>query len=172
MTFARCGVVVLVVLCVAGCGGSSQTAKRRAAVSAYFSRVSQAEVTLQSEIGEIDKALQSFSLTKTNPDELRSLVLARTRIRARLRRVAAIQPPQDAKRIHADLVELLSLQEAVADELVRSAQFIPLFAKTELPLGAAARGLGRDLAAAQAPPPSAARNGVQWATRADVALRR
>src|SRR5579862_4082353 len=166
MTFARCGVVVLVIFCVAGCGGSSETAKRRAAVNAYFQRVSQAEVTLQSEIGEIDKALQSFSLTKTTPAELRSLVLARTRIRAGLGRVAAIHAPQDAKRVHADLIELLSLQETVADELVRSAQFIPLFAQTEPPLGAAAKGLGRDLAAVKAPPPSAAANGVQLWTAA------
>jgi mono/diheme cytochrome c family protein len=166
MTVARCGVVVLVVLCVAGCGGSSENAKRRAAVNAYFDRVSQAEVTLQSQIGEIDKALQSFSLTKATPAELRSLLLARTRIRAGLGRVAAIHPPQDARRVHADLIGLLSLQEAVADELVRSAQFVPLFAKTGPPLVAAAKGLGRDLASVKPPAPTAAGSGLQLWTAA------
>jgi mono/diheme cytochrome c family protein len=130
-------------------------------VDAYFNRVDQADLTFRSQVGEIDDTFQSFSLTRTTPAELRRLVRARAEIQAGLRAVRAVEPPADARRIHADLVRLLTLQETAADELVRSAQFIPRFAATGKPLVAAATGLGRDLAAVKAPPPTPTGTGQQ-----------
>ena len=166
MTFARCGVVFLAVCLLAGCGGTSEKAKRRSAVNAYFVRVDQAELGLLSKVGEIDNAFRSFSLRTTTQAELDALVLARTRIHDGLGRVKAIAPPADARRVHSSLVQLLTLEEATADDLVRSVQFIPMFAATGPPLAAASKGLGRDLASVKPPPQTAAGAGAQLFTAA------
>lgn len=166
MRTAQRGVVLLAVLSLAACGGSSDHAKRRSAVSAYFKRVDQAEVPLQGQIGQIDEAFHAFSFSNIGSAERRALVRARAEIGAARSHVAAIPAPADASQVRADLVRVLALQGSVANELVQSVLFIPRFASTTRPLIPAASRLGHDLAGVKAPAPSATETGAELWTAA------
>src|SRR5262249_52391128 len=67
--------------------------------------------------GEIDQAFRAFRLVGNSPSESRELAFARSRLGTTLRRVRAITPPPDARKLHADLVRMLTLQHAAAAEL-------------------------------------------------------
>lgn len=134
------------VLLAAGCGASAAE-KRRHAVNDYLDQVNHAEATLAARSGAVDSALRAFNPGGTTPDELKGLVRARTTLEEALRNVRALDPPRDAAKLHADVVRLLALQASTADELVRTARFVPRLAATVQPVQAAAAQLAADLAA-------------------------
>jgi mono/diheme cytochrome c family protein len=156
LSLARCGVVLVAILLLAGCGGSKDN-PRRDAVNTYFDRVDRAEAGVISASGEIDQALRNFRLSGNSPAEVHALSFGRDRLATALRRVRALRPPPDARRVHADLVELLSLQHAAAAELLQAVVYQPRLQQTLAPLAAAGRSLSREIkqAAKTQPPPAA-----------------
>jgi mono/diheme cytochrome c family protein len=145
---ARCGVALVAALLLAGCGGSSQDTKRRDAVNAYIDRVDRAEAGLVGASGQIDQAFANFRLTGNSAAELRQLTFARDRVGTALARVRAITPPAEARRLHANLVQLLTLQHAAAAELLHVVTYQPRFLRAIAPLTAAGKSLSSDISSA------------------------
>jgi hypothetical protein len=154
LPLARGAVIVVAITCLSACGGSSERAAHRDAVNAYFQRVNVAEQKVQARTGEIDLAFGHFSLARNKPSEVRALRQASAVIHDALRRVRAIEPPVDARAVHRDLLHVLTLQAAVADELLLATSYVPQFAEAVRPLATAARSLSRDLAAVKPQPAS------------------
>jgi cytochrome c6 len=166
---ARGGVVVVAAVALAGCGGgSSQANQRRDAVNAYFDRVDRAQSSLLASAGEIDRAFHNFRLTGNSASELHELAFARDRVGTTLQRVRTIEPPAEARRLHADLVRLLTLQRDVAAELLRVAIYQPQLTRALAPLAPAGKVLASDIRqAAKAQPPPAS---VSAADKAAAAI--
>jgi mono/diheme cytochrome c family protein len=151
------GVVVVAAVALAGCGGGSSDAKqRRDAVNAYIDRVDRAQGGLVSSAGEIDRAFRNFKLSGNGATELRELTFARERIGTALQRVRAIVSPPEARQLHADLLQMLTLQHAAADELLRVATYEPQLTRALTPLGVAGKALASEIrqAAKTQPPPA------------------
>jgi hypothetical protein len=75
--------------------------------------------------------------------------------------VQAIDPPAEARRLHADVVQLLLLQHAAAAELLAIVNYEPRFRGALGPLSAAGKALARDIreaARTKSPPASAGSN--------------
>ena len=132
---------------MAGCGGQSHA--RRDAVNAYFDRVDAAQLQVRLHAGPTEKAFAHFSTAHNSKSETRALVRANAlleRTRAKLQRV---QPPEDARRIHADLVRLYGLESDVARELVAMTRFVPRYDAALVPLTPAHTGLAAGLKSAK-----------------------
>jgi mono/diheme cytochrome c family protein len=140
------GLATAVVL--AGCGGSNDAKLRRDAVNAYFDRVDRAQAGLLASAGQIDRAYQSFKLTGNSPSELRELAFARGRVTTALEHVRAVKPPPEARRIHSELLQLLTLQHDAAVELLWIARYQPRFERALVPLAASGKILAADIRAA------------------------
>jgi mono/diheme cytochrome c family protein len=169
VTLARGGLVAVAALALAGCGdGSSHANQRRDAVNAYFDRIDLAQRGLVASAGEIDRAFGSFRLTGNSASELHELAFARGRVGTALQRVRAIDPPPEARRLHADVVRVLALQHVAADELLHIATYQPQLTRALAPLGPAGKALAKDINRAgkkkQAPPasPSDAAAAAVW----------
>ncbi|MGH3004252.1 MAG: hypothetical protein ACRDM1_16570 [Gaiellaceae bacterium] len=150
MATLRVGLVALVLVVAVGCGADA-TKSRRDAVDAYLTQVKTAQVELLGKEGQIDAALQSFSLTRTTPSELARLRQARATVDGALRRLQALHPPADARRLQALLVQRLTLQRSILDELVQATSYVPKVVVATAPLQQVAAGLRDDLRAAGAP---------------------
>ena len=148
MRVARCGVVLVAALLFAGCGGSGQDGKRRDAVNAYIDRVDRAEAGLVGSSGQIDQAFSNFRLTGNNAAEVQQLRFARDRVGTALARVRPITPPPEARRLHAEIVQLLTLQHGAAAELLHVVTYQPRFLQAIEPLTGAGKALARDISAA------------------------
>jgi hypothetical protein len=142
----------LVVALLAACGSNDPNKSRREAVNRYLTGVQNAQVTLTGRQGQIDTALQSFTLAKPSPKELRSLRLAHTTIAGALRNVRALEVPPDARRLQQLVVRRLVVQEQLVDELVQSSRDVTRVAAVAPPLSAAAGRLRTDLAAIASSP--------------------
>ncbi len=134
--------LLLAIVVLAACGSSHA---RRDAVNAYFQRVDAAESDLLSSVGEIDGAFQAFAMTGNKPAEVHELAKAQSQIHSTLVSVRAVYPPPDATKVHADLVKLLALQDAVAHELYWATQFEPRYTAAAAGLHAAAAAFTKDL---------------------------
>jgi len=149
LNVARCGAIVLAAAVLAGCGGGkSEATKRRDAVNAYFDRVDRAEAGLIASQGQIDQAFAKFRLRGNTATEVRELTFARDRVATALQRVRALHPPADARRLHADLVELLTLQHAAAAELLHVVTYQPRFDRALAPLADVGKRLASDIRSA------------------------
>jgi hypothetical protein len=157
MRLARVAVLLASLAALAGCGSSHA---RRDDVNAYFVQLNQAQANLLAATGEIDAAFQGFSLTDTTPAEARELRRAQTEIRRALAGVRAVDPPPEARRLHDDLISLLSLESQVAHELVWTIAYQPRVAEALSPLPAASKRLARDVAKAGTRPRSGSGDGV------------
>ena len=135
MRRARIGVVAVLVVLLAGCGGGGGH-PRRDAVNAYFVLVDSAEAPLLNRRIAVDNALRSFSMSTNAPAEVQALKQAQTQILAAERRVAAIDPPADARKIHADLLALLRLEASLTGDLVLTTSYTPQFKQALAPTGA------------------------------------
>jgi hypothetical protein len=126
MRQARIGVAAVLVVLLAGCGGGGGH-PRRDAVNAYFVKVDSAEAPLLNRRIAIGNALRTFSMSTNAPAEVKALKQAQKQILAAERRVAAIEPPADARKIHADLLALLRLEESLTGDLVLTTTYVPQF---------------------------------------------
>lgn len=133
-----------VVLLVSACGGGHKA--RRDAVTNYINRVNATQVAMRQQLLAVERAYRDFgrkkgpTLSQIEP----RLTHAETTIRAVGRRLKALHPPPDARKLHLLLIQLVTDEAGVAHELVQLAQFSPRFSAALAPLAPA----GRDLRAA------------------------
>ena len=133
-----------VVLLVSACGGGHKA--RRDAVTNYINRVNATQVAMRQQLLAVERAYRDFgrkkgpTLSQIEP----RLAHAETTIRAVGRRLKALHPPPDARKLHLLLIQLVTDEAGVAHELVQLAQFSPRFSAALAPLAPA----GRDLRAA------------------------
>ena len=143
MRRARTGLAVVVVVALAGCGGGGHP--RRDAVNAYFDRVDKAELPMLNQRAAMNQAFRSFSMAGNPPAEVAALRRARVTILATERRVSAIPPPADARKVHADLLALLHSEASLTGELLLTSRYSPRLARAVRPLTPAGAALARDL---------------------------
>ena len=148
MRRARIGVVAVLVVLLAGCGGGGGH-PRRDAVNAYFVRVDNAEAPLLNRRVAVNNALRSFSMSKNAPAEVKALKQAQAQILAAERRVDAIEPPADARKIHADLLALLRLEASLTGDLILTAGYTPELKRALAPTAPAGTALAKELRAAK-----------------------
>jgi len=145
---ARIGVAAVLVVLLAGCGGGAAH-PRRDAVNAYFVKVDSAEAPLLNRRVAIENALRTFSMTANPPAEVKALKQAQTEILAAERRVGAIEPPADARKIHADLLALLRLEASLTGDLVLTTSYAPAFSRALAPTANAGTALAKELSKAK-----------------------
>jgi hypothetical protein len=145
MRTAGAVLVVAAAVTVAGCGGASHA--RRDAVNQYFDRVQVAQAPLRVEAAPIEQAFGRFSTVRNSKMELRALVHAQAVLERVHAKVQRIQPPADARHVHADIVHLYGLQAGVAGELIAMAHFVPRYDSALAPLKPAHVQLASDLKA-------------------------
>ncbi|MGZ4380984.1 MAG: hypothetical protein ACXVZN_09000 [Gaiellaceae bacterium] len=148
MRRARIGVVAVLVVLLAGCGGGGGH-PRRDAVDAYFAHVDSAEAPLLNRRVAIENALRTFSMSTNPPAEVKALKQAQTEILAAERRVAAIEPPADARKIHAGLLALLRLEASLTGDLLLTTSYAPALKQALAPATPAGTALAKELRTAK-----------------------
>jgi hypothetical protein len=143
---ARAACCCLLVLLAVGCGSGGHP--RRDAVNAYLAQVKRAQAPLIGGQGQIDLTLQAFSLTKTPANELQKLRRDRTTVARTVRRLQVLEPPPDARHLHALIMQRSRLQVALFDSLIETLRDLSRLRAVGRPLTAAAHRLSTDLATA------------------------
>ena len=132
---------IAVVLLVSACGGGHKA--RRDAVTNYINRVNATQVAMRQQLLSVERAYRDFgrkkgsTLSQIEP----RLARAESTIRAVGRRLKALHPPPDARKLHVLLLQLVTDEAGVAHELVQLAQFSPRFTAALAPLAPAGRDL-------------------------------
>ena len=147
MRRARIGAVAVLVAVLAGCGGHGHP--RRDAVNAYFVKIDKAELPLLQRRIAVNSAFQHFSMGANTPVEVKALKQASTEIGSAQKRVGAITPPADARKIHADLLALLKLEESLTGDLILTSSYAPKFTHAIAPLTPAGAALAKELRGAK-----------------------
>lgn len=131
---------IAVVLLVSACGGHQA---RRNAVTKYINQVNATQVAMRQQLLAVERAYRDFGrkhgpkLAQMEP----RLAHSETTIRAVGRRLKALHPPPDARKLQTLLVRLVTDETEVAHELVQLAQFSPRFSAALAPLAPASRDL-------------------------------
>lgn len=143
------GAVILIAATVmaAGCGGGNHA--RRDAVNGYFDRVDAAQLQVRLHAGPTEKAFARFSTVRNSKSEMLALVRANALLERTWTKLKRVQPPDDARQIHTDLVRLYGLESGVARELVAMTRFVPRYDAALASLSPAHVGLVSDLKTAK-----------------------
>lgn len=137
-----------VVLLVSACGGNGA---RRHAVGDYIQQVNHIQISMRAPLIAVQKAYKDFG-RKNGPTLVNiepRLARAEVTIRGLRTRLEALQPPPDARKLHALLVRLVTQEAEVAHELVLLAQFSPRFTAALRPLAPASQRLRTEFKAAK-----------------------
>lgn len=113
--------VLLAALTLAGCGGNDD---RRAAFNRYVASVNATQAVAVAEWNTTRTAYASVGRRRLTDRQLRNLATAPTTIRALRQRLAAVRPPEDARRLRARLLRLLDLQASFAAEVSMFAHYV------------------------------------------------
>jgi hypothetical protein len=131
---------VALVLLVSACGGGHE---RRDSLQAYITQVNATQVKMRKPLLQVERAYRDFgrkkgpTLTALEP----RLAQSATTMRALEKKLRALHPPPDAKRLHGLIVQLVHAEGEIADEVVLLAQFAPRFSRALTPLAPAGRNL-------------------------------
>jgi hypothetical protein len=142
-------VVALVLLATvafasAGCGDA-----RRSAVSAYIKQVNDIESSMSAPLAQVGRVNQAFT-TKGNLSAFApKLARAERTLNALQRRVAALHPPADARKLATLLNELVSDEAALAGQMHDLAIFLPAFRTALTTVGPASARFHRAAAKAK-----------------------
>ena len=147
MRARRSAIVLALVVALAGCGGDDGNS-RADAVNTYVDRVNSASATLVDQNIAINTAFRRFSTSGNNAAEVHALVHAQNALERTRRRIAALTPPPEARRLHRNLVRMLTFEAAVARDMASAARYAPRFERALVPLAPAGKRLTRDLAGA------------------------
>lgn len=134
------------VLLVAGCGASSE----KKAVNHYFRQVSDVQREMLLPLSRINQAYRDFSLRpRSATRELPALTSAEQSIDLLRRRLATLEPPRTALRVHRLLLHLVDLERTTARELRGAAAYLPASQKALTPLVRANVAFRRQFAASK-----------------------
>jgi hypothetical protein len=111
-------------------------------VSAYIDEVNAAQQEFSVQYGNIDRTFREFRLSSNAAEEdLPKLEEAAKTLTALRLRVERIDAPEQAETLRSRLLMLFRQQEAVANELVDVATYLPKLRQAEAPLASASRRL-------------------------------
>lgn len=111
-------------------------------VAAYIEQVNESQRDFSIRFGSIDRTYRDFRLSPAAAEQqlpkLQEAARTMTRVRLRIER---LETPDEAETLRARLLALFRQQEAVANELVGVARYLPRLREAEAPLAAAGRRL-------------------------------
>jgi hypothetical protein len=121
-------------------------------VSEYIEQVNTTQQEFSVRYGTIDRTYREFQLSSDAAErqlpKLEEAARTLTELRLRIERLDA---PEEAEALRVKLLAFLRQQEAVANELVDVAEYLPKLRAAEAPLGAASTRLRSALAATTSP---------------------
>jgi len=133
-------VIALLTLSAAGCGTSS-----RDAVNAYLKKVAAVQRQLAPRIKAADRAYHRLGTAAKSAEERRALARAEKTARELRRRLAAVDPPEEAERIHRLMLLLAGREVALSGEVLALARYLLRFQGVVVDAGRAGRRLQRVL---------------------------
>ena len=145
MRFQLAVAAVALGVLAAGCGGDD----RRLSVERYVTDVNAVHGQLRQALNEASFAYREYTTDGADLAELRPrLVRAERSIRTLDARLATLEPPDEARRLHVAMRDLVGAEAALADELERLSVFLPQFEVAVEPLHEANARLERGLTGA------------------------
>ena len=116
-------------------------------VSAYIEEVNEAQEDFSVRYGSIDRTFREFQLSPATAEKQLPKLEEAARMMTALRvKVEALEAPDEAQTLRSRLLAFFRQEEAVANELVEVATYLPSLREAEAPLGAASRRLRARLA--------------------------
>ena len=134
--------LLVAAVAVAGCRGDDD---RREAVESYIESVNRAQADLKPAFTDAQVALRAFASGRVTQRTAERLRGGSATMQATESSLALIQPPQEAKKLHADLLRLVDLQAGLALELSLAADYVLQLGPAAEPAQGAAGQLGREL---------------------------
>lgn len=143
----RLPLVLLVALAVvlAGCRDGDQ---RREGIEEYIERANRTQAQFDLAFRQAQQSIRAFAAGRATGRTAERLFQASSTIRASRGSLALIEPPPDARSLHADLLRLLDLQARLALEVGLAAEYTTHVAPAIRPAQTAARALARELRSA------------------------
>jgi hypothetical protein len=126
--------VLLAVLVLTGCGSSGKS-KRRDAVNDYLDRVEQIQQRFRPSFDLANQAYRDFSKAKPSKRQIERLRGAEVSILAARNALQAVTPPEDARKLHQELLQLYDLNAALGLEVITLQQFLAGVLKVLTDLG-------------------------------------
>jgi hypothetical protein len=124
-------VALAAAILVAGCGSGGG---RRPAVGRYIDEVNAVQSSLRKPLLDAARAYRDFARRKKQSTLPARLARSEATIRAADRRLTAVRPPVEARRLHALLLRLVRAEAGLAHEVVQLARFSPRFGAALRPL--------------------------------------
>jgi len=119
-------VLLALAAALAGCGGDDGGKEQREAVADYIRAVNTTQQRFAAVYSAADDALRAFgakgSMGAKTSGELGEAAATMRDVRGSL---AAIEPPAEARKLHAELLQLLDLQTALTRDLSEMARYLP-----------------------------------------------
>lgn len=142
------GSVALVVILVVSFLPQDET--RREVVARYITEVNRVEVGLAQELTAISDTYREFGGTPAQlAAQVPELERGEETVRRLRVRLAAVEPPPEAERLHALLLELVDLDAAFAGEVAEFARYLPELSEAQQPLAQAGARLREEVGRAE-----------------------
>jgi hypothetical protein len=138
-------VLLVAAVAAAGCRGDD----RREAVESYIESVNRAQTRLEPAFRDAQVALRAFASGRVTERTAQRLRGGSATMRATEASLELIEPPAEAKKLHADLLRLVDLQSGLALELSLAADYVLQLGPAAEPAQGAAGALGRELRSAK-----------------------
>lgn len=149
--------LLAVAAALTGCGGGDGNEERREAVADYIRAANTTQQRFAVVYAEADDALRAFgqkgAMGERTADELGEAVATMRKVRASF---ADLDPPAEARKLHAELLQLLDLQTALTLDLSEMARYLPNAAAALRSAEAARAKLQKELQASDTVPAQAA----------------
>ncbi|HEX7082886.1 MAG TPA: hypothetical protein VF186_02085 [Gaiellaceae bacterium] len=134
--------VAVVGLLAAGCGGSHA----RSETSDYIDRVNAVMARIGAPLQQVSDANRAFAKSPGAAKIVPKLVRSQATLRRLRRQLREVDPPPEARKLHALLLRLVGREEELSGEVLALARFLPRFQAALAPVAPASRALGAELA--------------------------
>jgi hypothetical protein len=126
--------VLVAALLLTGCGSSAKS-KRRDAVNSYLGHIQKIQQHYAPSFALANQAYRDFSKGKPTKRQLQRLRGAEISILAARNTLQAVTPPEDARKLHRELLRLYDLNAQLGLEVITLQQFLPAVQKVLAGLG-------------------------------------